>query len=342
MAGPLLSICIPTYNRAARLSAAVHSLVALANANGLAPDLEICISDNASSDDTERVLDNLRASAGVALTTARLPVHQNFAHNCLNVVKLAKGEYVALCGDDDPFLPDGIDALFAAIGTGADVILLNSHPTNITKTLPPRLAIGSPVECVTKLGIFHASFIGNLVVKREQFLRQFTNELLYSAYPHYAVVMRALKESGGVYLDRATVRVDDRLRGWRAYQPMYTAIDMARLQTEDVLTPPVSGRVTREVYLKLCRSLPRALLTVRTKQTKPLAGNPYADLGWRNVLDCYRRARDIQVLVALLWLAGRLAPLSTLRLALLARDKLKAAIGLGGATPIQNSTNALT
>ena len=56
----------------------------------------------------------------------------------------------------------------------------------------------------------------------------------------------------------------------------------------------------------------------------------------RNVLDCYRRARDIQVFVALLWLAGRLAPLPVLRGLLSVRDRVKTAIGrLGRVHPIQ-------
>src|SRR4051794_1007856 len=104
MAGPKLSICIPTYNRAARLSAAVHSLISLIQASGMESEIEISISDNASRDNTDAVLDDLRAAGGVTLVASRLPEHRNFAHNCLNAGMLASGEYIALCGDDDPFL----------------------------------------------------------------------------------------------------------------------------------------------------------------------------------------------------------------------------------------------
>lgn len=335
MPAPTLSICIPTYNRAPRLSETVHALISQIEANGAQSEVEICISDNASTDETPAVLESLLGLDGIRLITACLPEHRNFAHNCQNVVELATGEFIALCGDDDPMCPDGLAVLFEACRTCADVVLLNSHPTHITRGLPSTFAVADPMTCVTKLGVFHASFIGNLVIRRAQFVRHFTTELLDSAYPHYAVVMRVLRHSGGIFLNRATVRVDDRLRGWRAYQAVYTAVDMARLQTEEVL-PAARGRVVRELYLQLCRSIPRALLVQRAGLTKSIPGNRYADLGLRNVLDCYRRARDMQLLAGSLWVAGRIAPRPALRGLLLVRDKAKAIIGrLGRVGPIQ-------
>lgn len=326
MAGPTLSICIPTYNRAARLTAAVRALVAQIVDSGSEHEVEICVSDNASNDGTQVVLNELRAGTAVRLMTSHLPEHRNFAHNCLSAAKLATGEYIAVCGDDDPFVPEGVRHLLAACRTNANVILLNSHPTEHTKGLPSSLALANPLDCATRLGVFHASFIGNIVVRRDHFLRFFTPELLDSAYPHYAVVMRTLAMSGGMFLNRATVVVDDRLRSWRAYQAVYSAVDMARLQTEEVLTANASGTVVRRLYWQLCRNIPRALLALRSKQTKPIEGNRYGDLGLRNLLDSYRRSRSIQVLVFFLWLAGRLAPLLALRAALRIRGFARLAL----------------
>src|SRR3990167_10585056 len=85
-----LSLCIPTYNRAAHLSNCLKSI----NIAALhySDSIEVCISDNASQDATQDV---------VSQTTMILPVtyHRNdhnlgIPRNFLNVVAMAKGEFV--------------------------------------------------------------------------------------------------------------------------------------------------------------------------------------------------------------------------------------------------------
>ncbi|MDD2524542.1 MAG: glycosyltransferase, partial [Endomicrobiaceae bacterium] len=50
MNNPLLSICIPTYNRADYLNQSIQSIV---NSDGFGDKVEIVISDNCSTDNTE-------------------------------------------------------------------------------------------------------------------------------------------------------------------------------------------------------------------------------------------------------------------------------------------------
>ena len=52
---PLLSICIPTYNRSECLAQTVESII---NSNSFDNRVEIVISDNCSTDDTEQVCRN--------------------------------------------------------------------------------------------------------------------------------------------------------------------------------------------------------------------------------------------------------------------------------------------
>jgi glycosyltransferase involved in cell wall biosynthesis len=49
----ILSICIPTYNRAKALDRLLENLAL--ETKGLSERLEICVSDNGSSDDTQKV-----------------------------------------------------------------------------------------------------------------------------------------------------------------------------------------------------------------------------------------------------------------------------------------------
>ena len=49
-----LSICIPTYNRCAHLANCLNSIILNTNYNK--NDIQICVSDNCSADETEAVV----------------------------------------------------------------------------------------------------------------------------------------------------------------------------------------------------------------------------------------------------------------------------------------------
>ena len=118
---PVISICIPTFNRAAHLNNCLNSIAAAtlqADNNGIdTTKFEICISNNCSTDTTENV---------VKAHEKRLPIRytknsQNIgiARNFLNVVSMAKGEFCWLVGDDDLFLHDTVERC---------VRLIEEHP----------------------------------------------------------------------------------------------------------------------------------------------------------------------------------------------------------------------
>ena len=51
---PIISICIPTYNRSRHLSNCLNSIILNKNISNL--NIQICVSDNCSTDDTEKVV----------------------------------------------------------------------------------------------------------------------------------------------------------------------------------------------------------------------------------------------------------------------------------------------
>ena len=58
-----LSICIPTYNRAFHLNNCLHSIIS--NKSRFAIDFEICVSDNCSTDETEKVVRRAQQSIDI-------------------------------------------------------------------------------------------------------------------------------------------------------------------------------------------------------------------------------------------------------------------------------------
>lgn len=312
MESPLLTLCVPTYNRAERLAVTLPALVRQVAADGCADRVEICISDNGSTDSTPAVVEALSRMAEVTLRSVRLERNYGYAYNFRNAVLAAGGEYVAICGDDDLIRPGGVRSMVEAIASGRDVIFFNSLPGKPSSTYPATAQIGTAEECVERLGVFHASFIGNFLVRRSVFLRHCTPDLMRSAYVHTGVLLRSLQEGAAAFFDVATVQVDDRLREWRAYQPVYTAIDMARLQTEELLLRGTPLPVVYRTYWKLIKSLPRAIVASRRGRVRPDPSNPYASLRLANVVGCYRASSTFQLLAVLLWGTSYLLPLPLL------------------------------
>ena len=103
----ILSICIPTYNRAEHLRNCLSSFVqcGLSNLSGV----QICISDNCSTDITKQVV----GEAGNLLNIKYRKNRSNIglARNFLEVVQMADGEFVWLLGDDDLLLPGACEKI---------------------------------------------------------------------------------------------------------------------------------------------------------------------------------------------------------------------------------------
>lgn len=105
---PKLSICIPTYNRKNYLD---NCLKAISNAGfPLEDQVEICISDNHSTDGTESMLSKYSAING--LISSRNSGNLGSSANILKVVSMARGEYVWIIGDDDLILPGALSYFF--------------------------------------------------------------------------------------------------------------------------------------------------------------------------------------------------------------------------------------
>ncbi len=97
MTCPLLSICIPTYNRAALLD---YCLEHLHGFERFGMPFEVVVSDNAS---TDRTVDVLRAH-GREMPSLRYFVQPELVHNgsnYFNAVRHARGEIVVYLADDD-------------------------------------------------------------------------------------------------------------------------------------------------------------------------------------------------------------------------------------------------
>ena len=122
MKPPLLSICIPTFNRLAYLRELLPVVIAeVAEANRVEARVELLISDNASTDGTEAYA---RGQVHAWLVYRRNPTNIGGDRNFLACVAHARGDYVWLLGDDDLLASGGLARVLHALAQHAPGLLI--------------------------------------------------------------------------------------------------------------------------------------------------------------------------------------------------------------------------
>ncbi|MBE0669590.1 MAG: glycosyltransferase family 2 protein [Anaerolineales bacterium] len=123
---PLVSIGIPTYNRAnGFLKQAVQASLKQTYRN-----IEIIVSDNHSTDNTEEVVSSFKDSRiKYFRQSENIGMNNNF-NFCVNQ---AKGEYFCLLPDDDLIDPDFAEACLKAVNQGSEVGIIRTGTRIIDK-----------------------------------------------------------------------------------------------------------------------------------------------------------------------------------------------------------------
>lgn len=105
---PIVSVCIPTYNRAVSLKTTLESVI-----NQDYPNLEVIVLDNASTDNTQAMVEKLSESDS-RIYYYRNKVNIGAANNFNKVIRLASNEYCMWLADDDWLDPNYISVCLNA------------------------------------------------------------------------------------------------------------------------------------------------------------------------------------------------------------------------------------
>ena len=109
MSSPLLSICIPTFNRKRSLSQLLSSLLPQC-----IEGVEIIVSDNASNDGTFDLCAELLNSYN-CLHYQRHNTNIGYPQNLLSVLRAANGRYLWMLGDDELVHPDAVKRILSVL-----------------------------------------------------------------------------------------------------------------------------------------------------------------------------------------------------------------------------------
>ena len=124
---PLLSICIPTYNRAELLRSTLAAVAP--QVKDLEDEVELVVSDNCSVDHTKAVVDSFMNSCPIVYH--RNDENIGFPKNIAILTgRLAHGEYGWIIGDDDTIREGGVRKVVEILKAHAelDYVYVNCYP----------------------------------------------------------------------------------------------------------------------------------------------------------------------------------------------------------------------
>lgn len=150
---PLVTIAIPTYNRAGSY---LSETLASALAQDYAP-LEILVSDNASTDGTEELV---RRSMDRRLRYVRHGVNIGSTANYNFCLASARGDYFLLLHDDDAIDRDFVAVCMAAAGYRRDAALIRTGIRLIERNGKVLRECANPVSGLSTADFFCAWFEG--------------------------------------------------------------------------------------------------------------------------------------------------------------------------------------
>jgi acetyltransferase-like isoleucine patch superfamily enzyme/glycosyltransferase involved in cell wall biosynthesis len=183
--GPLLSICIPTYNRAEDLKNCLESIFSqIGNDN----NFEVVVCNNDSSDHTHEIA----LSFAARYKTMRYFKNDNnigASKNFIRVLDESKGKFALLHGDDDFFISGTLYDILNLVNKNRNcgMIFLNL----LSNDLPPKIFSG--VDKYLEENSIYATFISSLIFNKTDYLKienreKFNDSNLNQVYLQYSLL----------------------------------------------------------------------------------------------------------------------------------------------------------
>jgi abequosyltransferase len=236
-----LSLCIPTYNRGPFIGELLDSVLAQ---TGHGCELEVVISDNASTDQTAEVIAAYRDRLP-GLVYHRADENMGADRNFLKVVELASGDYCWLMGSDDKLEPGSIAEIerhcLAHPGVAGLSLNRNAYTFGLDERIYERPVAGGElpgdalVEGAERIFMLLGEYFGYLsgqVVNRALWNRVVSVDPIqdyFNAYVHVYIIGRMVQiEPRWFYVARPCV-------GWRSANDSFLSQGEFRRMSIDVV-----------------------------------------------------------------------------------------------------------
>lgn len=194
----ILSICIPTYNRATLLKKCLNSITRQLKDNRIKNAIEIIVSDNNSDDNTDQTVKDCQKTYE-NIRYYKNPINIGADINLFMGASRAKGKYIWFFSDDDLHKHNSIKTVLTVIKQYVpDVILVNMdlYSKDLQIALDKNLLRNTKdVYLKTKKDFFsyletkfflpfdwHIGVYSNTIVSRKLFMENASKVLIYNGY----------------------------------------------------------------------------------------------------------------------------------------------------------------
>ena len=187
----LLSICIPTYNRADYLDTCIKSIMHYTK-----DDIEILIQDNDSPDNTGEIVEKYNKDKRISYI--KNPTNIGVVKNIWTLIGRAQGQYIVFLTDDDYFLPGGIEKLLTFITDTSPVCFKSNLIIYFEKSKEACACKLKNPNSLPELFLF-AHILTGLCFKKDALSAKDTSHILSNMYPSEAIM--GLLIENATYLD---------------------------------------------------------------------------------------------------------------------------------------------
>lgn len=237
-----ISICIPAYNRADYLPELLDSIV---TQKGYGCELEVVISDNASTDNTSHIIERYRNKLD-RLVYHCWPENMGADRNFLKVVEIASGDFCWLMGSDDKLEPGAVAVVEQTIGRYPDIagisVRRNLYGANMDEIPYPKMEdLNRPFEHVQlmtdaedmfrRLGDY-VGYLSGTVLSRKLWnwvISEYPTDKFFNAWVHVYIIGQMIRGNPRwVYVPVGCV-------GWRMNNDFFLGDGMYRRLEIDVV-----------------------------------------------------------------------------------------------------------
>jgi glycosyltransferase involved in cell wall biosynthesis len=144
----LLSIAIPTWNRSHSLKNLLNNI--LCQAKELEGGIEVCISDNGSTDDTREVVMGLKKEYPLLINYNKNKKNFGYDKNMLLAIEMSKGDFIWTLGDDDSVVENGLKEIIGFIkknnNENTGLIILRTESYFVDKQTGTKMVCGNTLD----------------------------------------------------------------------------------------------------------------------------------------------------------------------------------------------------
>jgi len=204
------SLCIPQYNRIQFLLKNLEFI-----AQQTYTDIEVVISDDASTDNTQQEIEKLKATYKYPLIYYRHPVNIGYDANLRKSLELSTGEYCIILGNDDTINKiDDIERIVAFLNAnglpelGFCNYIQDQNPETIITRASTTQVIGTGDAIALKY-YRSFSFVAGIIIRKDVFNKVNTNKVDGSVYVQMYFAARIISNGGRLFMYKEPVIIKD-------------------------------------------------------------------------------------------------------------------------------------